>query len=331
MDTLIAYLKDGGAPDDPIRKELAKILRDSPDMAADIFARAVGSTVNSTSIDTKSKMRQFLGYIERLFSYLLDDRNVGWAAVRDIMPKFANALPMTLRVMMPMSTADPDPNKHCLPTIRALSLDFRARATAGSVRSGDMTERGLAAFVIDLLNNIDEKKTLLEMVQKDVEPVTPAMDARLQEIASRPVIRRDRMYSSSFILKTATKETRAVVPALVIEPNEALRYTFKIGLVTEGFTVIEASNGADAGGIIDDAQPKVVIMELMLTGATGLALLGKLRSKRPIIPVVAKSADERLALEFDVKTYPAITYLKKPVSPDHVVQAIRSLRAKFNF
>jgi CheY-like chemotaxis protein len=330
-DALIGYLKDGGAPDDPSRKEWAALLREQPEAAAALFTRAVIVSVESVSIEVKNRTRQLLGYVERTFGYLFDDKQFGWQGVLQILPKFVEALPKALRILLPQTAGETEPQKHFLPMFRTLSLDFRARVTAGSVRNGEMTDRALGAWVVDVLNNSEEKKVLLELLKTELPSPNPAQQSRLDEIASRPVIRRTQISSTSFISKGATREAKALVPAVLIEPDESLRYAFKTRLGMEGFGVIEAANGADAGGIIDEAQPRLVVMELVLSGVTGLGLLSKLRSKKPVVPVVAKSNDERLSIEFDVKTYPAIAYVKKPATADGIVDAVKSLRAKHQF
>jgi CheY-like chemotaxis protein len=331
MDALIAYLKNGGSPQDPARKEWANLLKTQPDQAALAFLKAVVVTVESAP-DAPGRTRQFLGYVERLFGYLLDDPQVGWQTIIQILPKFNDKLPESFRMLMPTSPTDLEAAKRFLPAFQSMSMDFKARVTAGSIRAGDMADRALASYVVELLGSPDEKKALLEMLRKELGEPTPAMKNRLDEIECRPVLRRQRISSLSFVAKIPTRQTRAVVPALVIEPNEETRFKFKSWVGPEGFMILEAGNGADALGILPQANPKMIIMEMVLTGITGIGLLFRLKQMTPPIPVIAKSAtDEKLASAFEVKTYPSMVFLKNPVTEESVVQAVRAVRAKHNF
>jgi two-component system, OmpR family, response regulator MprA len=88
---------------------------------------------------------------------------------------------------------------------------------------------------------------------------------------------------------------------LVVEDEPQLRGTIVDILRIEGYTVIEAVDGAEALALVDRPPAHadrlcLVILDMMLPGITGMGVLRHLTRRTPRIPVLAISAS-RTALE----------------------------------
>jgi two-component system OmpR family response regulator len=105
----------------------------------------------------------------------------------------------------------------------------------------------------------------------------------------------------------------SVARVLVVEDDAGLRDTLKYNLVTAGFEVIEARDGATALRSARTGAPDLVLLDLMLPGMTGLEVCRALRreSALPIVMLTAKDSevDKVLGLELG-----ADDYITKPFS-----------------
>jgi DNA-binding response OmpR family regulator len=101
---------------------------------------------------------------------------------------------------------------------------------------------------------------------------------------------------------------------LVVEDDADLRTILRLQLTSEGFTVDEASDGAEAFARLQAERPDCVVLDLMMPVMNGFALLKRIRSIATLsdIPVLilTASADERSRLRS--YQYQADAYMNKP-------------------
>lgn len=95
-----------------------------------------------------------------------------------------------------------------------------------------------------------------------------------------------------------------------------------------GFTVVHAPHAPSAIAKIDDAAPDVMILDVLLTGATAFALLHELQSygDTAAVPIIlCTNLAENLRLE-DVQAYGVRRIVDKAsMVPDDLVAAVRSV------
>ena len=115
---------------------------------------------------------------------------------------------------------------------------------------------------------------------------------------------------------------------LIIESEPWLGEHFERTLQKAGFTVSVTSNAYSAMDVIDESSPAVIIMGLLLSGASGLSLLHELQSytdtaKIPI--VVCSSAVADISRE-ELEPYGVKRVLDTAtMRPDDLVAAVRSV------
>ncbi|HYL07283.1 MAG TPA: response regulator transcription factor [Candidatus Udaeobacter sp.] len=111
---------------------------------------------------------------------------------------------------------------------------------------------------------------------------------------------------------------------LVVEDDEGIREMLKYNLVTAGFTVHEASDGATGLRTARSARPDLILLDLMLPGMSGFDFCRALRksSRVPIIMITAKDAevDKIVGLELG-----ADDYITKPFSIREVLARVNAV------
>jgi two-component system response regulator RegX3 len=111
---------------------------------------------------------------------------------------------------------------------------------------------------------------------------------------------------------------------LVVEDDEGIREMLKYNLVSAGFAVQEASDGAAGLRTARTSKPDLILLDLMLPGMSGLDFCRALRktSRVPIIMLTAKDAevDKIVGLELG-----ADDYITKPFSVREVLARVNSV------
>ena len=107
---------------------------------------------------------------------------------------------------------------------------------------------------------------------------------------------------------------------LIVEDDPDLRRMYRAALSLAGFDIIEAHDGLSALHVLEQRSADLVILDLMLPTIDGLTVLQEIAAHAgtrdvPILIVTGST----LPLD-DVKV-PCI--LRKPVSPDELITAVR--------
>lgn len=115
---------------------------------------------------------------------------------------------------------------------------------------------------------------------------------------------------------------------VVVEDDVWLAEYYLRVLRKHGYETYHAANALTAIDLIDDVRPHAVLLDVLLTGTTALALLHEMKSHADIadIPVLlATNLADQIALD-DVASYGVKRLLdKSTMHPEDVVAAIRSV------
>jgi len=113
---------------------------------------------------------------------------------------------------------------------------------------------------------------------------------------------------------------------VVVEDDVWLAEHYMRVLRREGYEVYYAPHALGAITVIDQAQPHVLLLDVLLTGTTALALLHELQSHPDLaaIPVVlATNLADQIDIE-DVKSYGVKRILDKAtMHPEDIAAAVR--------
>jgi len=115
---------------------------------------------------------------------------------------------------------------------------------------------------------------------------------------------------------------------VVVEDDTWLAEHYLRVLRRAGYETYHAAHALGAIDAIDDVKPQAVLLDVLLTGTTALALLHELRSHADLadIPVVlATNLADQISLE-DVESYGVKRILDKAtMHPDDIVAAVRTV------
>jgi two-component system response regulator MtrA len=110
---------------------------------------------------------------------------------------------------------------------------------------------------------------------------------------------------------------------LVVDDDVALAEMISIVLRGEGFTPLQAFDGAEALASLEQTQPDLILLDVMLPGLDGIEVCGKIRetSGVPIIMLTARgdTTDVVRGLESG-----ADDYIVKPFNPKELVARIKT-------
>lgn len=115
---------------------------------------------------------------------------------------------------------------------------------------------------------------------------------------------------------------------LAIEDHPVMRLGVRAMLEREGFTVAGATaTCGEALGMLHDARPDVVLLDLRLPDASGAEAVVRLREADPALPIVAFSVDRTPALVRAVLRAGASGYVTKDAPISRLVAAIHAAAA----
>lgn len=117
-----------------------------------------------------------------------------------------------------------------------------------------------------------------------------------------------------------------VVPdVLVVDDEPQVREIVATYLERDGFNVRTAATGAEALAELAKKRADLVVLDLMLPGVDGLAVLRKLRESGDQVPVIVLSAKGRESERVAGLELGADDYLAKPASPREVAARVRAV------
>jgi two-component system OmpR family response regulator len=112
---------------------------------------------------------------------------------------------------------------------------------------------------------------------------------------------------------------------LIVDDERANRELFKILLTQEGYVLLTAASGEEALAIVADENPDLILLDVMMPGMDGLAVLRKIRDAGHRVPVLmltarGDEADRVVGLELG-----ADDYIAKPFSPRELLARLRAV------
>ena len=115
-------------------------------------------------------------------------------------------------------------------------------------------------------------------------------------------------------------------PILVVEDNNDLSLLFRLVLESAGYRVATVDNGFDALKAIDEIQPQLVLMDVMMPEINGLQVARNIKQKKDYqsLPILLVSALDRLKEE-QLNSSKANGILYKPFDMDDLILQVDNL------
>ena len=115
------------------------------------------------------------------------------------------------------------------------------------------------------------------------------------------------------------------VTVLVVEDEDAIRASIRRLLQREGYSVLEASDGAEALELLEDKatdQVALVLTDLRMPGMDGRQLAAALARRRPSLPIVFMSGFTAQLMDLRLVS-PHLAFLAKPFRDSDLLATVR--------
>lgn len=110
---------------------------------------------------------------------------------------------------------------------------------------------------------------------------------------------------------------------LLVDDDETFCMVLARALTRRGFNVRTAQNVASALAQAEELVPDYVVLDLKLSGETGLALIAQLKALNSMMRIVMLTGYASIATAVDAIKLGATHYLAKPAEVDEIVAALR--------
>ena len=116
---------------------------------------------------------------------------------------------------------------------------------------------------------------------------------------------------------------------LIVDDDKALLKILKVNLSLEGYDVVTASDGKSALSLLEEYEPQLIVLDVVMPGIDGFQVLNQVRrnSKVPIIMLTAK--DEAVLASLCL-CKGADDYVRKPFDMLELTARIRSKLRRYH-
>ena len=111
------------------------------------------------------------------------------------------------------------------------------------------------------------------------------------------------------------------VRILVVDDDEPFRSRLARSLAARGFDVAGAASAQEALELARSFRPQRAVIDLRLTDASGLDVLGELKRELPALASIVLTGYGSIATALEAVRRGALDYLTKPVDADDVLRA----------
>ena len=108
---------------------------------------------------------------------------------------------------------------------------------------------------------------------------------------------------------------------LVVDDEEIVRLSYARSLASNHCKVEMVSNGPDALEVMGQRPFDVVLLDLLMPGMNGMAVLSTIKQRWPESEVIIITGYPALETAKEAVTLGAYDYLAKPAGPDDIVNA----------
>jgi two-component system KDP operon response regulator KdpE len=117
--------------------------------------------------------------------------------------------------------------------------------------------------------------------------------------------------------------TAAPLKILIVDDEPPIRKLLRMGLTTQGYQILEATNGKTALELLSN-EPDLIILDLGLPDIQGHELLRMIRARIEGVPVVVLSSRGDEAGKVQALDFGADDYVTKPFGMDELLARMRA-------
>lgn len=114
-----------------------------------------------------------------------------------------------------------------------------------------------------------------------------------------------------------------MIKILTIDDEQGICFLIKSAFEPIGFIVLSANNGADALSVVRKERPKLIFLDILMSGIPGLEVLREIKAFDPTIKVVMLTSVKDEASRAKAKELGADDFVTKPFMSDHLEEVAR--------
>ena len=115
---------------------------------------------------------------------------------------------------------------------------------------------------------------------------------------------------------------------IVAEDEPLMQKTIALRLRKDGHEVITTDNGREALELIATQNPDLVITDIMMPYASGLEIVGSIRSSGRKLPIIVLTAMGQENVVLEAFQLGADDFIAKPFSPNELSMRVKRLMVK---
>lgn len=115
---------------------------------------------------------------------------------------------------------------------------------------------------------------------------------------------------------------------LIAEDEPIMQKTIALRLKKDGYQVLVTNNGREALHLIAEQAPDLIITDIMMPYASGLEIVGTVKSGATKTPVIVLSAMGQENVVLEAFQLGADDFIAKPFSPNELSMRVKRLMAK---
>ncbi len=128
----------------------------------------------------------------------------------------------------------------------------------------------------------------------------------------------------SELKKVKKKAAKGLKTVMVIDDSIVIRKMVKIALEDDDFNIISSNSGKEGLKLLDEENPHLVILDMMLPDMNGIDLLKTIKASKGV-PVIMLSGKDAPQLVENAKNAGADDFLPKPFRDEDLVEKVKNL------
>jgi len=112
---------------------------------------------------------------------------------------------------------------------------------------------------------------------------------------------------------------------LVVDDDPRMREYVRANMELEGYTVLEAGSADEGMNVLEDGEPQLILLDVMMPGTDGWGMLQRIQETHGAIPVIMFSGkvDEGSAREAEQRG--ATGFIGKPFDPQQLIDRAKQI------
>lgn len=174
------------------------------------------------------------------------------------------------------------------------------------------------------LEYFEQQQRCVQCVKPEKSSYTATVERILAFVASRRSVEEFDNEPGREAQTPVEPEGPAQKKVLVVEDSPTTRRVIKMTLLRNDFNVIEAEDGVEALTKINDEQPDLILLDVMLPKLDGYGILSVLKqnSVQKKVPVIMLTSKDGLKDRIKGRFSSASAYLTKPFNPDVLIEKV---------